>query len=244
MKLTQLRRVYVWELPVRFFHWINALAIVVLCITGYFIGNPPALMSAEEASFLYWFGIIRYIHFIAGYVFLFAIMMRLYWAIVGNKYANWRNFLPTKWSFFMKVIRVLKIDIFLLKGEERVDIGHNALASFSYFVFFLLTLFMIFTGFGLYAETSTWWLPRLFIWVPSVFGGDYWVREMHHVMMWVFIVFIIIHLYLVLYHDQFEGRGETSSMISGYKFIEEKVFEEAKEENKEENKPEPISEDV
>ena len=34
------RRVYVWELPVRAYHWINAIALVALCITGYLIGNP------------------------------------------------------------------------------------------------------------------------------------------------------------------------------------------------------------
>ncbi len=34
------RRVYVWELPVRAYHWINAIALVLLCITGYLIGAP------------------------------------------------------------------------------------------------------------------------------------------------------------------------------------------------------------
>ena len=28
------RRIYVWELPVRAFHWLNALAIVTLGVTG------------------------------------------------------------------------------------------------------------------------------------------------------------------------------------------------------------------
>ena len=41
------RRVYVWEIPVRAYHWINAIVLVVLCITGYLIGAPhlsfPAL---------------------------------------------------------------------------------------------------------------------------------------------------------------------------------------------------------
>ncbi len=44
------QRVYVWELPVRFYHWINAAAVVVLAITGYLIGRPLAIQSATEAS--------------------------------------------------------------------------------------------------------------------------------------------------------------------------------------------------
>jgi len=225
METTRLRRIYVWELPVRIFHWVNALCIFVLAVTGYLIGNPPAIMSGEEASFSYWFGINRFIHFTAAYIFLFALVMRFYWAFAGNKQANWRNFLPVNWGFFQRIMKVLKIDILLMKGEEYLAVGHNALAGLSYFGFFFLTLVMIFTGFGLYADTSTWWFPKLFAWMPALFGGDYPLREIHHATMWLFAAFTIIHLYLVLYHDQFEGRGETSSMISGYKFMEEEIFE-------------------
>ena len=37
---TVLHRVYVWERPVRFYHWINALCVAVLCATGFMIGRP------------------------------------------------------------------------------------------------------------------------------------------------------------------------------------------------------------
>jgi Ni/Fe-hydrogenase 1 B-type cytochrome subunit len=46
--------------------------------------------------------------------------------------------------------------------------------------------------------------------------------------MWIFILFVIVHVYLVFYHDYVEGRGEVSSMFGGWKFIEEEVFDEAK----------------
>ena len=35
--------VYVWEVPVRIWHWVMALCMVVLAITGYLIGTPPRL---------------------------------------------------------------------------------------------------------------------------------------------------------------------------------------------------------
>ena len=53
----RLREVYVWELPVRIYHWLNALCIVILCITGFIIAYPPAIMTETEANFSYWFGI-------------------------------------------------------------------------------------------------------------------------------------------------------------------------------------------
>ena len=37
---TVLHRVYVWERPVRFYHWMNALCVAVLCVTGFMIGRP------------------------------------------------------------------------------------------------------------------------------------------------------------------------------------------------------------
>ncbi|WP_363269330.1 cytochrome b/b6 domain-containing protein, partial [Flavobacterium sp.] len=35
------KRAYIWQLPVRIFHWANALAIIVLIITGLLISHPP-----------------------------------------------------------------------------------------------------------------------------------------------------------------------------------------------------------
>src|SRR6056297_847521 len=37
--------VYVYEVPVRLWHWVNALAIVVLCVTGYLIAKPLPSMQ-------------------------------------------------------------------------------------------------------------------------------------------------------------------------------------------------------
>jgi hypothetical protein len=62
-KPVEYRRIYVWELPVRVYHWINAVALVALCITGYLIGAPIRLFYAAEAYQQYWFGWVRFIHF-------------------------------------------------------------------------------------------------------------------------------------------------------------------------------------
>ncbi len=44
-------KVYVWELPVRIFHWINAFSILVLMITGVFIGRPFVSASIQEEAY-------------------------------------------------------------------------------------------------------------------------------------------------------------------------------------------------
>ncbi len=52
-------------------------------------------------------------------------------------------------------------------------------------------------------------------------GGDLLTREIHHILMWFFILFAMVHIYLVFYHDYIERNGVTSSMIGGWKFQEE-----------------------
>lgn len=222
----KLRRVYVWELPVRFYHWLNAGAILVLIGTGFLIGSPPALMSNEEPANRFWMGWVRFLHFIAAYIFFFNFLFRIYWGFVGNKYSNWKQFIPTSVRFFREMWQVFRMDILMLPGKEHLSIGHNAMAGFIYFFTFIAFLVQCLTGFGLYAAMSDWWFPQLFAWVPYMFGGDIVVRQIHHWAMWFFILFTVIHVYLVFYHDYVEGRGEISSMGGGWKFIEEDVFQE------------------
>jgi Ni/Fe-hydrogenase 1 B-type cytochrome subunit len=236
MKGRTLRRVFVWELPVRIFHWLNATAIVVLCATGYLIGNPPAMMSSAEASYRFLFGTIRFLHFAAAYVFVFNFLFRIYWGFVGNKYAQWRNFIPTSRRYFDEIRKVIQIDILLKRRTEHLSVGHNALAGFMYFIVFIVSGIMAITGFGLLSDMSSWWFPKMFAWVSAFMGGDFAVRDWHHSLMWFFVLFTIIHVYLVFYHDYVEGRGEISSMGGGWKFIEEDVFKADQEEEQREKR--------
>jgi len=211
---------YVWELPVRYYHWINFLSIVILSVTGYIIGNPPAIQSAAEASQSYWFGTVRFIHFVTAYIFLCNFIMRLYWSFAGNRYANWRNYVPYSKRHWKDMWEVIKVDILQVKNAENPNLGHNALASFTYLLTFIAFLMQVLTGFGIYADMSNSWFASLFVWVPVLFGGDIATRYIHHLMMWFFILFAMIHVYLVFYHDYIERNGVTSSMIGGWKFLE------------------------
>ncbi|NDK18713.1 MAG: Ni/Fe-hydrogenase, b-type cytochrome subunit, partial [Zetaproteobacteria bacterium] len=117
MKTKNFKRVYVWEVPVRIFHWINVLSLTVLVLSGFLIANPPALLSNAEPFNLHMFGTVRFLHFSAAYIFFFNMILRIYWSFVGNQFSNWRAFWPfTKknWSNFK---HVLKIDI-LLKNDK------------------------------------------------------------------------------------------------------------------------------
>jgi Ni/Fe-hydrogenase 1 B-type cytochrome subunit len=218
-------RVYVWEAPVRAFHWINAACILVLCVTGFLIGHPPALMSSGDASSGYWFGTVRFIHFATAYVFVAMLVMRLYWAFAGNKFAGWRNFLPLTRRQAKDAVKVAKVELLQLSNEPLDPIGHNVVAYFTYAGTFLLALFSIVSGFALYAEMSNSWFPRLFRWIIPLFGSEYTLRSWHHAAMWLFVIFALIHIYLAIYEDYIDGHGSISSMIGGWKFMQKDVAE-------------------
>ena len=53
-----------------------------------------------------------------------------------------------------------------------------------------------------------------------LFGSEQNLRIFHYAALWAFLVFTIIHIYLVFYHDYVEGHGVLSSMVGGWKFME------------------------
>jgi Ni/Fe-hydrogenase 1 B-type cytochrome subunit len=215
-------RVYAWEFPVRLTHWINVLCIIALAITGYYIGNPfiHAVSSKE-----YVMGWVRFIHFVAAYTFLFSIILRLYWSLVGNRYANWTVFFPYSGRALKDLFQTLAFYLFLRK-KPPYAVGHTAFAGFTYFFVFLIYWFMIFSGFAMYAlnrDVGTLW---------TVLGG--WmtgflhlqtIRLFHHLGMYVLLAFTVTHVYIAWYLDVKERNGLMGSIFGGYKFVTGKEWE-------------------
>ncbi len=228
------KRVYVWEMPVRVFHWVTALSTTILVITGFIIADPPAINNNLEATNSFWFGMVRAVHFITAYILIANLIFRLYWAFAGNQFAKWDNFIPYTKKGIKNILYVLKVDIFLMKDKDHklsnISVGHNYLAAFSYFIMTLFFFLQVATGLALIADTSSWWFPKMFHFIVPLFGGDIVVRYVHHILTWLFMAFVVIHVYLVLFHDYVEARGEASAMLSGFKFIRAERVDESEEE--------------
>jgi Ni/Fe-hydrogenase 1 B-type cytochrome subunit len=214
-----IKSIYVYEAPVRLWHWINALAITVLAVTGYFIGSPPPTQPGE-ASANYLMGYIRFAHFAAAYVFAIGLAGRIYWALVGNHHARELFTLPLfNAAYWKEVLTMVKWYGFLIKRPNRY-VGHNPLARLAmFFGYFLLSLFMIATGFALYGEglQAGSWADKLFGWVIPLMGQSQDVHTWHHVGMWVLICFVIFHVYAAIREDIMGRQSIVSTMISGHR---------------------------
>lgn len=212
--------VYVYQAPVRIWHWVSALGITVLAITGYLIGSPPPSLSGE-ASNHYLMGYIRFAHFAAGYVVAIGLLFRFFWAFVGNKWSRQIFVVPVwdrKWwdGFFYEIAWYL----FIVR-DPRKYIGHNPAGHASMFGFVMLLLFMICTGFAMYAEGAgrESWQYAMFGWVFSIFPNSQDVHTYHHLGMWGIVVFVIVHIYAAVREDVLSRQSMISSIVSG-----ERVF--------------------
>ncbi len=215
--------IYVFEAPVRIWHWVHTLSFIVLGITGYFIGQPMASVPGEASdSFL--MGNIRLIHFIAAYVFAIGFLVRIYWAIVGNRYAREIFILPI-WSgkWWKKLFYEIRFYLFIT-GDMHKSPGHNPLAQTVMFLFNTIgTLFMIITGFALYAEGIGMdsWADKLFGWVIPLIGSSEAVHNWHNLGMWLMLVFVITHIYMAIRADIIGRQSSLSTIFGGWRLFKD-----------------------
>jgi Ni/Fe-hydrogenase 1 B-type cytochrome subunit len=214
--------VYVWEAPVRVWHWVMALCMVVLAVTGYLIGSPMESVGGE-ASEHFLFGYIRFAHFAAAYLFTVMFVMRVVWAFLGNRFSREMFLVPVKMfdgKWWDGLFDQTKYYLFL-KRNARPWQGHNPLAaSAMFFMYTLGTVFMICTGFAMYGEVKGMGslTNQLFTsWVMPLLGYSQNVHTLHHLCMWYLIIFTIVHLYMVVREDICSNETVISTMVNGWR---------------------------
>ena len=111
------RRVRVWDLPTRFFHWA-----LLVCI----IGSLVSVKIGGDA--IAW-------HFRFGFAILTLISFRVIWGFIGSRYARFASFPPNP-------VSALKY----LSGRGEPTPGHNPLGAFSVYALLAALAFQAGTG--------------------------------------------------------------------------------------------------
>ena len=212
---TAVRATYVWELPVRLFHWINAACITALFVTGLLIGQAMPAGSGEPYR-TFTFGWVRHVHFAAAYIFLANWLFRIYWFFAGNAHAR---SIFAFWSRRAWKSALQKAREFVLASprESQSLPSDNQLERAAHGLLFTACMFMLLTGFALYGEVhpdGLW--GRLTGWLVGLVGATRPLRLWHHVTAWFFPLFVIAHLYQVIRLDVLARQGLISSMVTGY----------------------------
>src|SRR5512137_2968090 len=214
--------IYVWEAPVRLWHWVMMFAMFVLIATGFLIGAPPPAVGGEAYD-TFWFGYIRFLHFAAGYIFAVFFVLRVYWALVGNKYAREIFFVPFSLltaKFWKGLINDVLFYLYMKKEPGSYE-GHNPLAAVAMFFMYLLgAVWMILSGFALYGEGAGMgsWQFRFFTsWLQPLVGDSQQLHTFHRLGMWYLIVFSMAHMYMVVRQDVFTKETIISTMVNGWR---------------------------
>lgn len=217
------RWVYLWGWPLRAMHWAAALSLLVLVVTGFYIGQPY-FMTSGEASAHFLMGWMRFLHFVAAGVFVATAIVRLYWLLAGNKFERWRALFPTGRKDWVNVFKQVKFYLMIRPEEAPQYLGHNPLQQFSYTAIYGVALVQVVTGFAMYGQSRPggFWYT-LFGWVVPLLGGIQVIHFVHHVLTWVFLIFIPIHIYLALRSELLERTGTISSIVSGGRFVRSDV---------------------
>ena len=202
----------VWSVLLRLFHWCFALSIVVLVTTGLYI-HMPWTNTLLEGTGRFPVAQMRYVHFIAAFVFIGALLARLFLLLVGNRQERIWDFLPVTQRNIRNLAATLKYYIYLTDREDHRS-GHNALAGIVYTITFVLAGLQILSGlYLLYPETVRWQS-----WGVMVFGSQQQARFVHYLLMWYFILFAFTHIYIVIWNDVRSGEGLISSIFTGRKY--------------------------
>jgi Ni/Fe-hydrogenase 1 B-type cytochrome subunit len=215
-----IEEIYVWRLPVRFYHWVNALCIVALLVTGLYIAspvlNPPLGEAVWQHNFVMW----RYVHYAVAFAFTGNFLYRLYYALLSDdKYAKFGGFRPWSPQWWGAPFKEQIASYLFLRKDEPNYVGHNPVAALAHFIFiFCGSTFMIMTGLAMYGENNPGgFAERVFGWLLPVFGSSYNLHYIHHAAAWLFPFYVIVHLYAVFRHDIVDRTSVTSSIITGYK---------------------------
>lgn len=213
-----MKPVYVWEFPVRLSHWLNVFSIVVLAVTGFYIGSP--FIHATDAESLVT-AHMRFIHFTAAYVFTVSVILRMYWWFAGNKNARLNQFIPTTAERLQNTYQTGKFYAFCQRTLPHSQ-GHTGLAGLTYTFLFLLYLIEITTGFAMLSVAhgggAVWTL--LGGWSLGLMSVAY-LRLVHHLIMWIICLIVIVHVYTGWENDIVERNGLMSSIFSGYKSLKD-----------------------
>lgn len=213
----ELEPVYVWDLVVRSTHWLIALSMLVLAITGIYIGRP-FLIADGEAGQRFVMGTVKIVHYYAAIVFSLAVGSRILWMFIGPKYARWRQFIPISRKRRRDLIGTFRFYT-MLDDEPPMSVGHNPLAGLTYVAVFGLYLIIILTGFALYSVSSYTSYMSMWDFLLPIFGGAQTARWIHHVVMWLLIGFAVHHFFSALLVSRVEKNGTIDSIFSGYKYL-------------------------
>ena len=188
------KKVRVWDVPVRLFHW----TLVVLIATSYFSGRAG--------------GDWMKLHFWAGYAILDLLLFRIAWGFVGSTTARFSTFVkgPGAWFSYLGTV---------LRGGKTYEAGHNPVGGIMVVVLLLAVLAQ--AGAGLFsADTDLGTVNGPL----ATAIADRWVDTLtafHKSWVNVLLLLVALHVLAAVGYLVVKRQNLIGAMITGRKPVEE-----------------------
>lgn len=175
--------------PAIVMHWIHLISILVLTYTGFYIHRPFGPGSMD---------LMRSLHFVFMFLLIFTAIVRVYWAFMGRgsaaqgsrtKIRDYKHFGPQRENKG-KAWETAKYYLFLRKTHP-VGAKYNTLQKGTYILWLVLIVLQAITGFAIWSDTQAFFLPLTYL-----VGGLLAMRMIHYLIMWLFIITTLVHIYL------------------------------------------------
>jgi len=190
------RKVLVWDLPVRVFHWALVLLIVSQIVTVSIGGNA-----------------MEY-HVLGGYAILTLVVFRILWGLLGTPTARFVNFLRGPQA-------VLRYARSLASREPEQVTGHNPLGGWS--VVAMLIGILVQAVSGLFADDEIMTTGPLWKYVSEDTASLF--NVIHEANASVLLTLICIHLAAILFYLLRKKENLIKPMFTGSKQLSESAVE-------------------
>ena len=204
----------------RWQHWVRALSIVILTITGFYLAVPfiAPTPSAQPDNFLY--SLYRSWHIIFGFVLTWVILYKSYMFIKGREHQMERD--AIKDIFNIKIWKEQIGYYLFINKHPKLSGVYNPIQFMAYAGFYFMMFLLIITGFILYVHVYHDGLGGL-LYTPMralevMMGGLAMVREIHHIAMWGVLIFILGHIYMAVFNAVHGKEGAMDAIFSGIKW--------------------------
>jgi thiosulfate reductase cytochrome b subunit len=203
------RRVLMYDAYRRFWHWLQAITIVILLLTGLIIHRPDVFAAISYPA-------VVSLHNILVAILVINAALSLFYHLATERM---REYIPRPYGFFDDAIRQASFYVSgIFKGEphpfeKRPDDRMNPIQKLTYFgILNVLLPLQIVTGALMWGVQ--WWPD-----VATALGGLPWLAPFHTLLAWLFATFILGHVYLTTTGaTPLEGiRG----MVTGYEEVED-----------------------
>ncbi|WP_434937773.1 Ni/Fe-hydrogenase, b-type cytochrome subunit [Shewanella sp. HL-SH8] len=209
-------RHYIFTPAIRIFHWLRALSILILVISGFYLAWP--FLVAPGTSDVLVQGWIRFAHIIFGFALTAITLARFYLFFFSRHNIERRSFKDVlSVSSWMSQLKS-----YLWMGKLNKAGVYGPLQFMTYVAISFVALLICITGLVLYANVyhqglggALW---EMSAWITAQMGGLAYVRVIHHYLMWAFIIFVVIHVYMAVWSGIRFRHNSVDSIVSGYDY--------------------------